>query len=50
MGAKQQEHQLGTKILKYLRPCFANPIIVTAIKINKANIKVTIIWLVTVNE
>ena len=31
---------LGTKILRYFKPCFANPIIVTAIKINKANIKV----------
>ena len=34
---------LGTNILKYLKPCLANPIIVTAIKINKAIIKVTII-------
>ena len=41
---------LGTKMLRYLKPCFANPIIVTAIKMNKAKIKVTIIWLVTVNE
>ena len=41
---------LGTNILKYLNPCFTNPIIITAIKINKAIIKVTIIWLVTVNE
>ena len=41
---------LGTNILKYLNPCLANPIIVTAIKINKAIIKVTMIWLVTVNE
>ena len=41
---------LGTNILKYFKPCLANPIIVTAIKINNAIIKVTIIWLVTVNE
>ena len=34
---------LGTKILKYFKPCFVKPIIVTATKINKAIIKVTII-------
>ena len=34
---------LGTKILKYLKPCFIKPITVTATKINKAIIKVTII-------
>ena len=41
---------LGTNILKYLKPCLTNPIIVTAMKINKAKIRVTIIWLVTVKE
>ena len=41
---------LGTNILKYLKPCLTNPIIVTAINIKRAIIKVTIIWLVTVNE
>ena len=35
---------LGTKILKYFKPCFINPIIATAIKINKAT-SVTIIHL-----
>ena len=34
---------LGTNILKYLKPCFIKPIIVTAMNINKAIIKVTII-------
>ena len=34
---------LGTKILKYLKPCFIKPIIVTAMNINKAIISVTII-------
>ena len=34
---------LGTNILKYLKPCLTNPIIVTATKINNAIIKVTII-------
>ena len=34
---------LGTKIVKYLNPCLMKPIIVTATKINKANIRVTII-------
>ena len=33
---------LGTNILKYLKPCLTKPIIVTAININKAIIKVTI--------
>ena len=42
--------QLNEQILKYLKPCFTKPMIVTAIKINKAKIKVTIMWLVTVNE
>ena len=41
---------LGTNIFKYLKPCLANPIIVTAIKMKSAKINVTIIWLVTVNE
>ena len=49
-GSRTAGTPLGTKILRYLRPCFANPIIVTDIKINKAKIKVTMIWLVTVNE
>ena len=31
---------LGTKILKYLKPCLIKPIIVTAININNAKIKV----------
>ena len=34
---------LGTNMLKYLKPCLAKPIMVTATKINKAIIKVTII-------
>ena len=42
-GSRTAGTPLGTKILRYLSPCFANPIIVTAIKINNANIKVTII-------
>ena len=40
---------LGTNSFKYPKPCFINPIIVTPIKMNAASIKVTIMWLVTVN-
>ena len=35
-GSKTAGTPLGTKIPKYLNPCFANPIMVTAIKINSA--------------
>ena len=41
-GNKTAGTPLGTNILKYLKPCLANPIIVTAIKINSAIINVTI--------
>ena len=34
---------LGINILKYLKPCFIKPIIVTAMNMNRAIIKVTII-------
>ena len=40
----------GTNIDRYLKPCFMNPIIVTAININNAITSVTIMWLVTVKE
>ena len=49
-GNKTAGTPLGTKILKYLKPCLTKPIIVTAIKINNAIISVTIMWLVTVKE
>ena len=42
-GNKTTGTPLGTNIDKYLNPCFTKPIIVTAIKINKAITKVTII-------
>ena len=50
IGSKTIGTPLGTKIFKYLNPCITNPSIVTPININKANVKVTIIWLVTVKE
>ena len=50
IGSSTAGTPLGTNILKYLKPCLANPIIVTPMKINDAIIKVTMIWLVTVNE
>ena len=41
-GSRTTGTPLGTNMLKYLKPCLINPIIVTAIKINKAMINVTI--------
>ena len=41
-GRRTAGTPLGTNKLKYLNPCFINPIIVTAMKINKAMIRVTI--------
>ena len=40
----------GARKMRYFKPCFKKPIIVTAIKMNNAITSVTIIWLVTVNE
>ena len=48
IGNKTTGTPLGTKIFKYLKPWITKPKIVTPIKINIANAKVTIIWLVTV--
>ena len=47
-GNKITGTPLGTNNLRYPKPCLINPTIVTPIKINAANTKVTIMWLVTV--
>ena len=49
-GSNNVGTPLGTKSFKYPKPCFIKPMTVTATKIKIANSKVTIIWLVTVNE
>ena len=42
-GSNTTGTPLGTNILRYLKPCLAKPMIVTAKNINRAIIKVTII-------
>ena len=47
-GSSTTGTPLGTNNLRYPKPCLINPTIVTPMKINAANTKVTIMWLVTV--